>query len=823
MIIAKIAVSVATYAIDKPYSYEVPVDLCEMVKPGVRVLVPFGRGNRKSEGIVLALSSSEKTRKGLKKVLAILDEQPVLDEKGIQLVLWLRERYFSTVYNAVLSMLPTGLWYTMRDCYKVAPGIGQEEAYKAAGQSRQAKRILEQIYASGGSLELSQLLNTVDVPNPKPQLNRLCKEGVLQLETGVQRKVKDKTEKVATLSIPPEEAMELVMKRRETAPMRYAVTQILSGLGSASVKEIRYFTGASMATIKSLEKSGILTLEEREVLRRAIPESSRDAAPPICLNEEQSLSLDHLKALAGEEKAEVALLYGVTGSGKTQVYLALIQHILEKGQTALVLVPEIALTAQLLEQFLRHFGEQVAILHSALPAGERYDEWKRIRDGSVHVVLGTRSAIFAPLKNLGLIVLDEEQEGSYQSENMLRYHARDVAKSRCAQEKALLLLGSATPAIETMYAAQTGRYHLIKLQKRYNEKALPSVLIVDMKEELRKGNHSGLSEKLCSELEENFSRGEQSILFLNRRGSSRMVSCGECGEVPSCPRCSVYLTYHGANGRLMCHHCGYSEPLAPLCTVCGGTLQFIGIGTQKIEEELGKRYPGIEVMRMDADAITAKTSHEVLLERFRRKKIPILLGTQMVSKGLDFENVTLVGVIAADLSLYVNHFRAAERTFSLLTQVVGRAGRGDKPGRAMIQTFTPNNEVITLAAQQDYDVFYRQECEMRKLFRYPPFGDLFRILVSGPEEAVILQICMNLRIGLERFAEEQTIGERAFDVLGPAPAGILKINNRYRYQMILKAMNSKEIRAGIAQLLRAAQSDPMTRGVSITADVNLLD
>lgn len=823
MIIAKIAVSVAMYAIDKPYSYEVPAELSELVKPGVRVLLPFGRGNKKSEGIVLALSFVEEAKKGLKKVLAILDEQPVLDEKGSRLALWLRERYFSTVYTAVLTMLPTGLWYTMRDCYKIAPGVSSEQAYQAAGQSRQAKRILEQIYASGGSLELSHILNVVDVPNPKPQLNRLCKEGILLLETGVQRKVKDKTEKVARLVLSPEEAIELVSKRRETAPMRYAVTHILAGLGSASVKELRYFTGASMGTIKSLEKSGILALEEREVLRRAIPEFSKEKAPPIQLNEEQSLALNRMKELFKKEEAEVTLLYGVTGSGKTSVYLALIQYVLKEGKTALVLVPEIALTTQLLEQFIRYFGEQVAILHSALPAGERYDEWKRIGDGTVTVVLGTRSAIFAPLPRIGLIVLDEEQEGSYQSESMLRYHARDVAKFRCAQEKALLLLGSATPAIETMYAAQNGTYHLLELQKRYNEKALPSVSIVDMKEELRHGNHSGLSKPLCSALEQNFAKGEQSILFLNRRGSSRMVSCGECGEVPSCPRCSVYLTYHGANRRLMCHHCGYSEPLAPVCTACGGTLQFIGLGTQKIEEELQRRYPGMEVMRMDADAITAKTSHEVLLERFRRKKIPILLGTQMVSKGLDFENVTLVGVIAADLSLYVNHFRAAERTFSLLTQVVGRAGRGEKPGRAIIQTFTPNNEVIALAAKQDYDTFYQQEREIRSLFRYPPFGDLFRILVSGPDETVVLQICMNLRMGLEQVIQGKILKGECFEVLGPAPAGVLKINNRYRYQLVLKAMNSKEVRASVAQLLRAAQNDPATRGVSITVDVNLVD
>ncbi|MEG2001237.1 MAG: primosomal protein N', partial [Evtepia sp.] len=494
-----------------------------------------------------------------------------------------------------------------------------------------------------------------------------------------------------------------------------------------------------------------------------------------------------------------------------------IEYVLKKGQTAIVLVPENVLTPKLLAIFFSYFGEAVAVLHSSLPVGERYDEWKRIRDGEAKVVIGTRSAIFAPLDHIGLIVLDEEHEGTYQSESLVRYHARDIAKFRCTQNKSLLLLGSATPAIETMYAAQTGVYHLFELRERFNEKALPNVMKVDMKNELRAGNGSGISMLLRAELEKNFARGEQSILFINRRGTNRMVSCGICGAVPACPRCSVYLTYHAANHRLMCHYCGYSEKLPEQCPACGGKLEFIGSGTQKIQAELKELYPDIEVLRMDTDTVSVTQSHEVLLERFERKRIPILLGTQMVAKGLDFENVTLVGVIAADLSLYVDHFRATERTFSLITQVVGRAGRGEKLGRAIIQTWTPENEVIELAAVQDYTQFYEKECEIRRLRNFPPYSDLFRLTVSGIEESAVLRVCTALRKSLDLWYSEH---ENTVAIFGPAPAPILKVNERYRYRITINCKNTANMRGMLAALLRMAQSDRSNRGLTITADLN---
>ena len=571
-----------------------------------------------------------------------------------------------------------------------------------------------------------------------------------------------------------------------------------------------------------MEKSGILRLEHREVFRRVTVEAGERAAPPV-LNAEQQAAFEGLDALAAAERPAAALLYGVTGSGKTQVYLRLIYEALARGRTAMVLVPEIALTPQLLRIFASHFGDDIAVLHSSLRAGERYDEWKRVRSGQARVVIGTRSAVFAPLRNLGLLILDEEQESTYKSENVPKYHARDVAKYRCAQNDALLVLGSATPSVESMYHARRGDYRLFTLRRRYNEQAMPEVLIADMKQELRAGNGTSLSGPLRAGLAAAMEAGEQSILFLNRRGASRMVTCGECGEVPTCPRCSVHLTYHSANGRLMCHYCGHSEPLPDACPSCGGALNFLGYGTQKVEEELHAAFPGREILRMDTDTVSATQSHEKLLSRFEKERIPVLVGTQMVAKGLDFENVTLVGVISADLSLYVDDYRAGERTFSLLTQVVGRAGRGAKQGRAVIQTFTPENDVIRCAARQDYDSFYEQEIELRRMRLCPPFRELFVLTASGPLESAVLRTCMRLRRSLEGWLAQPPFRDWEVTLLGPAPASVAKINDRYRYRLTLAAQNTKEIRAMVAHLVRCAQTDKENKGVSVSADVNPLD
>ena len=539
------------------------------------------------------------------------------------------------------------------------------------------------------------------------------------------------------------------------------------------------------------------------------------------MNEEQQRAFEEILGRVQAAKPSVTLLHGVTGSGKTQVYLRLVQETLALGKTAMVLVPEIVLTPQMMRKFSSYFGSRVAMLHSSLKMTERYDQWKRIRRGEVDVVLGTRSALFAPLKNLGLIIMDEEQEGSYQSENVPRYDAREVAKYLCVREKAALVFGSATPTVETAWAVEQGSYQKALLRRRYNENALPEVLIADLRQEILNGNPGLISTPLRQELKKNLAAGEQSILFLNRRGSSRMLLCGECGYVPQCPRCSTAMTYHSANGRLMCHYCGHSEPAADTCPECGGWMKHVGAGTQKVEEELRELFPEAGILRMDAD--TTAGGHEEILQTFERERVPILLGTQMVAKGLDFENVTLVGVLSADISLYVDNYRAAERTFSLLTQVVGRAGRGGKTGRAVIQTYTPGNDVIRCAARQDYDAFYESEIRMRRLRRYPPFADLFTVTVSGTEEGRVLRAAVSVRETLRQLCRRPELAAGEPEVLGPAPAPVVKVNNRFRYRCTLVGKNDKATREMLAWLQKDFAKDSANRGMNLFVDHNAAD
>ena len=818
--IAKLALSASTYAIDRPYDYLVPPELSGLTA-GMRVVAPFGSGNRRTEGIVLSVERREPEGpvSKLKSVMTQLDETPVLDAEGLRLALWMRERWFCTVYEAARAMLPAGLYYALQDCYRLAPDTDRDRALEAAGRSKNERQVVELVSSRAAGMERGQLREAFGAKDPGPALKSLTDKGILVLETSASRGVGDKTQDRVALAVPPEEALALTAPRRKTAPLRYAVAELLAGVGEASAKEVCYFTGASRSTLKSLEKSGIVALSKEEVYRRAAPENVPPAGP-VELNAQQTEAFRGLNALALADEPAVALLYGVTGSGKTQVYIRLIQETLDRGRTALVLVPEIALTPQLLAIFAAHFGDRVAVLHSSLRAGERYDEWKRCREGKARVAVGTRSAVFAPLPDLGLLVLDEEQESSYKSESVPRYHARDVAKFRASCHGALLVLGSATPSVETMYLANTGVYKHFTLTRRFNEKAMPRVFIVDMKKELRAGNGGVLSLPLQNAIEENLERGEQSILFLNRRGASRMASCTQCGQVPTCPRCSAYLTYHSANSRLMCHYCGHSEPMPDACPACGGTLAFVGAGTQKVEEALHERFPDTEVLRMDADTVGAVGAHEKILSRFRDEKTPILVGTQMVAKGLDFENVTLVGVVDADQGLYMDDYRSGERTFSLITQVVGRAGRGGKTGRAFIQTYTPDNDVIATAARQDYDGFYQQEIALRELRGCPPFASFFVVTASGPEESQVLRVCTFLRDTLRTWLAGDAWRDAAFQVLGPAPAAVTKINNRYRYRLTLMARNTRPVRELVAHLVRCAQADRKNRGVSVSADVD---
>ncbi len=817
---AKIAVSASTYAIDRPYDYLIPGQLAEAVHPGMRAAVPFGRGNRVSDGIVLALGEREDGEK-LKSILALLDEEPLLDEGAIQLALWMREQYFCTVYDAMRAMIPAGLWFSLKNCWRIAPGVDRETAFEAAGESKRAQQLVELLFANGGWAEEGKIRTAFGVSDPGPAIRALEQGGIIVQEASAARGVNDKTEQIAALVMDPGSAMALLAAKRRRAPLQYAAGETICAVGETSAKELCYFTGASMATLRALERMGVLTLSRREVYRRPQLPVQEEAAP-VELSEEQNIAYEELLALLDQGSA-AALLYGVTGSGKTQVYLKLIHTLLERGKTALVMVPEIALTPQLMRIFTSQFGRKVAILHSSLSAGERCDEWKRARAGVARVVVGTRSAVFAPLPDLGVIILDEEQEPSYKSEQNPRYHAREVARYRCYKAGALLLLGSATPSVESMYRAKREEYRLLELSQRFNQRVLPQVTVVDMKDELRRGNGGTISAPLAEMLEETIDRGEQAILFLNRRGANRMVTCGECGETPACPRCSVHLTYHSANRRLMCHYCGWSQPLPDQCPACGGMLDFVGAGTQKVEEELRALFPGTPVLRMDADTVSAVHSHESILEKFRKERIPILLGTQMVAKGLDFENVTLVGAVSADQLLYTGDIHAAERAFSLLTQVVGRAGRGEKTGRAVIQTFTPDNDVVRFAACQDYDSFYEQEIGLREARGLPPFCDLFVVGASGPEETAVLRALLRLREALDGGLRRSPYNKIPYRLLGPAPAPVAKLNDRYRFRLVLSARNCKAVRQLTAHLLRQAQADRQNRGVALFADLNPLD
>ena len=816
--IARIALSGVPYSADKLYSYLVPPELADACRAGVRVSVPFGRGNRRTEGFVLE-TLCEAADKPLKPVFTVLDEQPLLDTSLLRLAKWMKARYFCTVYDALKTILPAGIWFRYRETYRLADGVQESDLSALAAANRTDKLLLEAVTARG-ELERSELEELGGAQTMK-RLKLLCEQGVLYSETTAIRQISDKSVRMVSLAVSAEDALAAVEPKRRSAPLRYAAVEMLCAQGTLSSSDICYYTGASLQTLRGLEKAGIVSFAKQEVLRVSRHEPV-EMALPIVLNDEQQQAFDGLLPLIARREAGAALLHGVTASGKTQVYIRLIEEALTRGKTAMLLVPEIALTPQMLRRFTAQFGSDVAMLHSALPLTERYDQWKRIRRGEVRVVLGTRSAVFAPLQNLGLIILDEEQETSYQSENPPRYHARDVAQFRCAQNDALLLLGSATPTIETAYAAKNRRYQVFSLHRRFNDLSLPKVLIADMKDELRQGNETSIGHALRAELEKNIERGEQSILFLNRRGSARMLLCGECGYVPQCPRCSVPMTYHSANERLMCHYCGHSEAVVDRCSECGGLMKRVGSGTQKVEQELFDLFPKAKVLRMDADTVGASRGHEALLREFEEKNIPILLGTQMVAKGLDFENVTLVGVLDADLSLYAQNYHAAERTYSLLAQVVGRAGRGERPGRAVIQTYHPENEVIQSAAKQDYETFYQNELRMRSLRRYPPFADLFTLTVSGLDELRVIAAARALCDALRYASSQPPLSGLDVEVLGPAGAPVVKVNNRYRYCVYLCGKGGSVLRRTVSEYLLAFYARKENRGLDIFADCNAL-
>lgn len=599
------------------------------------------------------------------------------------------------------------------------------------------------------------------------------------------------------------------------------VCELLADIGAAGVNEICEFCSVGISVLNTLKKHNIVEFYNKEIMRNPYLTSKEVCKEDIVLSPEQNDAYLQNRQLLG--KSGVSLLFGVTGSGKTQVYLKLIDDVLNEGKDAIVLVPEISLTPQVLERFRSRYGSKTAVIHSGLSLGERNDEFKRIDRGEAKIVIGTRSAVFAPVHNLGIIIIDEEQEQTYKSERTPRYNARDVAKFRTKYNNALLLLGSATPSIESYSNALKGKYFLSVLKERYGNAVLPNVVCVDMKNEMRNGNKSCISSVLRESLIEAVESNKQAILLINRRGYNTFIACNECGHILTCPNCSISLTYHSYNNRLTCHYCGYTKRLDNKCDNCqSNSVRYSGYGTQRIEEEVSALVPGAKVLRMDADTTSTKFSHEKLLNQFAQKEYNILIGTQMVAKGLDFEDVSLVGVVNADNSLYDESYSANERAFDLITQVIGRAGRRDTQGKAIIQTVNPYNEIIEFASNQDYNAFYESEIQMRRLMIYPPFCDIFLATFTGDNENDVA-LCSKeffetmVKLNNSQYSDVKLVA------LGPTPAKISKINNSYRYRLALKTKNNKRIRQMITNILKSVQKNKLYSKVNIGISLNPAD
>ncbi len=813
--IVKIAVQNVQYHFDKTYDYLIPPSLEGQVQAGVRVMVPFGNGNRKRQGLVMEVVSESEVRR-IKPITAVLDKAPLLNADMLKLVRYLKERTFCTYFEAAKSLLPGGINMRMVASYSLAPEIGEANLEKLPDSE---KLVCTYLLKSGAVVERERLLEIMELPPDSPMLEKLVKQGYLVRTDDAIRRAQDATLKMARLTGSRDETeAELPNLTKKQA----AVIALLLEMGSVSYKEIQYFTGVTQAVITALIKRGLVESYSHAVYRKPYQQIPRGIpAEKTVLTQEQQAVCDALsRRQSTAEKGAVSLLYGITGSGKTQVFLHLIDRVLAQGKNVIVMVPEIALTSQTLQIFFTRYGEGVAVIHSALSVGERMDEWKRIQGGGVRIVVGTRSAVLAPLPEIGLIIMDEEQEHTYKSEASPRYHARDVAIFRCAEHNALLLLASATPSVESYTYARKGIYGLHKLQNRYGGATLPCVITVDLNEDLAQGNKGQISNRLAMELKQNLTDHKQSILLINRRGYNTFVSCRACKHVLSCPNCSISLTYHHSNGRLMCHYCGYSTPMTETCPHCGEKkIRYAGFGTQKLEEELLELFPGIRILRMDTDTTMSRYAHEEKFTEFGAGHYDVMIGTQMVAKGLDFENVTLVGVICADQALYGDDFRSSETAFSLLTQVVGRSGRGQHAGRAIIQTFTPENPIIHLAAEQNYDAFYESEILTRKFATYPPFCDICMVGFTGVQEDKVKKASEFFFAAL-KIMNTGDFRDQKIIVLGPAAATIAKIGQKYRYRMVIKCHNNSRFRAMIANLLTDFEKEKEFSEIQCFADMN---
>ncbi|WP_047151590.1 primosomal protein N' [Aneurinibacillus tyrosinisolvens] len=802
---ARVVVDVPVVETDRPFDYKISSALLPFIQVGSRVSVPFGA--RKLQGFVIGIAPASEVKK-TRDILDVLDIEPPLTEEMVYLARKISERYMCTYYAALQSMIPAVLRSSYEKQVSLLPGT---EIYAA---------ILPEERAFYEYIRNRQPVSWGKLLKEFPLAGQWIKEGMengrLAVEQVVGDRVTKKTITVLTPAVPPED----LERFREAMPksatrQKEILSHFLHYYGPISQPELLSLLRISHQTVKGLVDKGILHREEVENYRDPYAGRTFKAAPKHPFTPQQQTVIEGIAEGMSPPAYFPCLIHGVTGSGKTEVYLEIMERTIARGRETILLVPEISLTPQMVERFKGRFGNQVAVLHSRLSQGERYDEWRRIHRGEVKIAIGARSAIFAPFRNLGLIILDEEHEGSYKQEETPRYHARTVAQYRGLYHKAVVLFGSATPSMETYNEATRGKIAFFKMTDRVKNRPLPKVNVVDMREELRAGNRTMFSKTLMDGINERLARKEQMVMFLNRRGFSTFVMCRSCGFVVQCPHCDISLTYHKSNRTLRCHYCGFTEREPEICPECGSEhIRFFGTGTQKVEEELARYFPGIRVIRMDVDTTSRKGAHERLLQDFREGKGDVLLGTQMIAKGLDFPNVTLVGVLAADSMLNLPDFRAAERTFQLVTQVGGRAGRHEKEGEVILQTYNTEHYSIQFASRHDYESFFLEEIQQRRDKNYPPFCRL--VLFTFAHESVPLLIKM-----AEKFARQlrEVIPPGAF-LLGPVASPIARIKDRYRFQCMIKYKNDPHVLPSIQRIVRAFDEERKKAGMMLAVDVD---
>lgn len=810
--IAAVMVDVAADGTDKPFDYLIPPELETEVVVGSRVKVPFGP--RKRIGYVIDFPERAQTHR-LRSILEVMDLTPPLTPELVQLARWMAQVYLCPLITVLQAMVPAVLKGNYQRFLRLGSTFSGEALLPEA-EAHLIHRLRER-----EELPLEEAIGMEGVT--PPLIRRLVNDGRLEVEERVGDRI---TRKKRTWVMPAQPA-DMLRKQAESLPPQAVRQRELLHHFAAHPEEtpmqvLLADLKAPRSAVDRLVEKGLLRREEKEELRNPFGDRSFERTQPLPLTPEQDQAFRAILRPLQAEEHRTLLLQGVTGSGKTEIYLQAIRETLNSGRQAIVLVPEISLTPQMVRRFKGRFGDEVAVLHSGLSKGERFDEWRKIRSGDVKVAIGARSAIFAPFPRLGLVVLDEEHESSYKQEEQPRYHAREVARWRCQEHGAVLVMGTATPSVESYFGARTGRFEWVTLKERVHGRSFPQVEVVDMREELKEGNRSIFSRPLRESLETCVDRGEQAVLFLNRRGFSTFVLCRECGETVQCPHCDISLTYHRTNQTLRCHYCGYTSGVPQECPSCNSShIRYFGTGTQRVEEELARWMPGLRVIRMDVDTTSRKGSHERLLSAFGAGEADVLLGTQMIAKGLDFPQVTLVGVIAADTMLHLPDFRAAERTFQLLTQVGGRAGRHEKPGRVVVQTYSPEHYSIQLAAGHEGETFYRQECLNRKRHRYPPFCRLFTLLFSHRDRGALMTVAhRSAQFLMSRLPE-------GGEVLGPVPAPIPRIKDRYRIQIMIKYEDHTDEPTDLVEAMRqlkAGWKDPELRigidreGVSLPLD-----